>query len=138
MTPFLQRFDNVAPKSRYTPANQDVTPFSGPRCRTFFHSQQAGGSAGWWRVSRHSWVPKTDRAAGGYRSYSHTPVALLCATKNQIENEQPLIIYLPCFNHRNLLDQKKPHVQQLHFGVFREGVVQKMPALEGQFLKEIL
>ena len=28
-------------------------------------------------------------------------------------------------------------VQQLRFGVFREGVFQKMPALEGQFLKEI-
>ena len=27
--------------------------------------------------------------------------------------------------------------QQLRFGVFREGVFQKMPALEGQFLKEI-
>ena len=28
-------------------------------------------------------------------------------------------------------------VLQLRFGVFREGVFQKMPALEGQFLKEI-
>ena len=27
--------------------------------------------------------------------------------------------------------------QQLRFGIFREGVFQKMPALEGQFLKEI-
>ena len=27
--------------------------------------------------------------------------------------------------------------QKLRFGVFREGVFQKMPALEGQFLKEI-
>ena len=42
------------------------------------HSQQAGGAAGWWRVSRHFWVPKTDRATGGYRSYSHTSRATLC------------------------------------------------------------
>ena len=51
------------------------------RCRTFLrtplshipliHSRQ-GGAAGWWRVSRHFWVPKTDRATGGCRSYSHT------------------------------------------------------------------
>ena len=32
---------------------------------------------------------------------------------------------------------KQTHNQQLRFGVFREGVFQKMPALEGQFLKEI-
>ena len=30
-----------------------------------------------------------------------------------------------------------PTNQQLRFGVFREGGCQKMPALEGQFLKEI-
>ena len=32
---------------------------------------------------------------------------------------------------------EKGKTQQLRFGVFREGVFQKMPALEGQFLKEI-
>ena len=42
------------------------------------HSQQAGGAAGWWRVSQHFWVPKTDGATGGYRSYSHTSRATLC------------------------------------------------------------
>ena len=49
------------------------------RCRTFLRTplshfplirSRAGGSAGWWRVSRHFWVPKTDRATGGCRSYS--------------------------------------------------------------------
>ena len=33
--------------------------------------------------------------------------------------------------------KEKVEPQQLRFGVFREGVFQKMPALEGQFLKEI-
>ena len=53
-------------------------------------SQQAGGAAGWWRVSRHFWVLKTDRATGGYRSYAAavTPVALLCATKNLLKTSQ--------------------------------------------------
>ena len=49
-------------------------------CRTFLrtppvalssHSQQARGAAGWWRVSRHLWVPKTDRATGGSQLQSH-------------------------------------------------------------------
>ena len=35
------------------------------------------------------------------------------------------------------LEGSHPWYQQLRFGVFREGVFQKMPALEGQFLKEI-
>ena len=42
------------------------------------HWQQAGDAVGWWRVSRHFWVPKTDRATRGYRSYSHTSRATLC------------------------------------------------------------
>ena len=58
-----------------------------PPRRTFLsHSQlargQAGGggvAAGWWRVSRHFGVPKTDRATGAV-----TPVALLCATKGLV------------------------------------------------------
>ena len=36
-----------------------------------------------------------------------------------------------------VLESNLPSFQQLRFGVFREGVFQKMPALEGQFLKEI-
>ena len=48
------------------PPNQGVAPFSGPPCCTFLSFEQAGGAAGWWRVSRHFWVPKTDRTTGGY------------------------------------------------------------------------
>ena len=57
------------------------------RCRTFSpdppialssHSQQTGGAAGWWWVLRHFWIPKTDRATGGYRSYNHTSRATVC------------------------------------------------------------
>ena len=62
------------------------------RCRTFpwtpsrtflSHSQQAGGqslgggvAAGWRRVSRHFWVPKTDRATGAL-SGRHRGIASL-------------------------------------------------------------
>ena len=35
------------------------------------------------------------------------------------------------------MTEKCHFVQRLRFGVFREGVSQKTPALEGQFLKEI-
>ena len=58
-----------------------------PPRRTFLsHSQQARGrggggrcvAAGCWRVSRHFWVPKTDRATGRCRSYSHNSRATLC------------------------------------------------------------
>ena len=74
-----RRIRDVAPKSRYTPPNQGVAPFSGPPCRTFLSfAAGRGGAAGWWRVSRHFWVPKTDRATGGCRSYSHTSRATLC------------------------------------------------------------
>ena len=36
-----------------------------------FHSQQARGAAGCWRVSRHFWVPKTDRATGASQLQPH-------------------------------------------------------------------
>ena len=67
------------------PPNQGVAPFSGPppvalSCLT--RSRQGarggGGPGGWWRVSRHFWVAKTDRNTGGCRSYSHTSRATLC------------------------------------------------------------
>ena len=66
------------------------------RCRTFLwippvalscltRSRQGGPrvgvvAAGWWRVSRHFWVPKTDRATRGVET-TVTPVALHCATE---------------------------------------------------------
>ena len=37
-----------------------------------------GVAVGWWRVSWHFWVPKTDRATGGCPSYDHTSRATLC------------------------------------------------------------
>ena len=49
--------------------------------------------------------------------------------------------FLPLCSELRLLFSVMPRFvpicQQLRFGVFREGVSKKMPALEGQFLKEI-
>ena len=52
--------------SRQNPPQIKVSHLSpDPPVALSSHSQQAGGAAGWWRVSRHVWVPKTDRATGG-------------------------------------------------------------------------
>ena len=68
-------------QNRATPPQIKVSHLSpDPPVALSSHSQQAGGAAGWWRVSRHFWVPKTDRATGGIAA-TVTPVALLCATK---------------------------------------------------------
>ena len=41
-----RRIRDVAPKSRYTPANQGVAPFSGPPCRTFLSFAAGRGCGG--------------------------------------------------------------------------------------------
>ena len=74
-------------QNRATPRQNKVSHLSPePPVALSSHSQQAGGqgagvTAGWWRVSLHFWVPKTDRATRGVAA-TVTPVALLCATKN--------------------------------------------------------
>ena len=81
VAPNSRRIGDVAPKSRYTPGNQGFAPFSGPPCRTFLSFPAERGRGGLVEgirlLSRHFWVPKTDRATGGYRSYSHTSRASL-------------------------------------------------------------
>ena len=80
------RSRDVAPKSRYTPPPPQIKVSHlspDPPVVLSSHSQQAGGrgegvATGWWRVAQHFWVPKTDRATGGCRSYSHTSGATLC------------------------------------------------------------
>ena len=71
-------------KSRYTPPNEGVAPFSGPPCRTFLSLAAGRGAKG--GVSRRAGggyrgtfgFRKRDRAAGGCRSYNHTSRATLC------------------------------------------------------------
>ena len=41
-----RRIRDVAPKSRYTPPNQGVAPFSGPPCRTFLSFAAGRGRGG--------------------------------------------------------------------------------------------
>ena len=52
------------------------------------------------------------------------------------ETVLPETVFGP-FPNFNRTDSHAAPDQQLRFGFFREGVFQKMPALEGQFLKEI-
>ena len=72
----------VSRQNRATPPKSRCRTFLGPPRRTFLsHSQQAGGRAGGGcrgGLSWHFWVPKTDRATGRCRSYSHTSRATLC------------------------------------------------------------
>ena len=72
-------------QNRATPLQIKVSPFSRPPPSHFPVSFGAGKgrrgwgvAAGWWMVSRHFWVPKTDRTTGGCRSYNHTSRATLC------------------------------------------------------------
>ena len=54
--------------------HQGVEPFSGPPPVALSCRQGAWGgvvAAGWWKVSRHFWVPKTDRTTGGSQLQSH-------------------------------------------------------------------
>ena len=69
-------------KLRYTPRKIKVSHLSPePPVALSSHSKRRGPrrgvAAGWWRVLRHFWVPKTDCATGGCRSYSHTNHATL-------------------------------------------------------------
>ena len=69
-------------QNRATPPQIKVSHLSpDPPVALSSHSQQAGGAAGWWRVSRHFWVLKTDRATGGIAA-TVTPVALLFVFKH--------------------------------------------------------
>ena len=78
-------------QNRATPPQIKVSHLSpDPPVALSSHSQQAGGAAGWWRVSRHFWVPKTDRATGGYRSYSHTSRATLLETLESLNSLESL------------------------------------------------
>ena len=68
------------PQLRDTPPNQGVAPFSGrppPPRRTFLSDSKQAGGRGAGGLCRGTWVPKTDRATGGCRSYSHTSRASL-------------------------------------------------------------
>ena len=57
-------------QNRATPPQIKVSHLS-PDAPVAGRGPSGGGgvAAGWWRVSRYCWVPKTDRATGGCRSY---------------------------------------------------------------------
>ena len=76
-TPFLYNAPSMHTVD--TPPQIKVSHLSLDPPRRRQGAKEGGGvPAGWWRVSRHFWVPKTDRATGGCRSYSHTSRATLC------------------------------------------------------------
>ena len=76
-------------QNRATPPQIKVSHLSpDPPVALSSRSQQAGGAAGWWRVSRHFSVPKTDRATRGIAA-TVTPVALLCAVVGAASREWP-------------------------------------------------
>ena len=74
----FRRIRDVAPKSRYTPPNQGVTPFSGTPVALFYLRSRQGAKGGCCGGLVEGiaalWVPKMDRAI--------IQVALLCATKS--------------------------------------------------------
>ena len=78
-----RRIRDVAPKSRYTPPNQGVAPFSGPPCRTFLSFAAGRGRGGLAEgIAALLGSENGSRYRGGIAA-TVTPVALLCATKTQ-------------------------------------------------------
>ena len=81
-----RRIRDVAPKSRYTPPNQGVAPFSGPPVGLSSHPRQAGGQGGCRGglvkgIAALFCSENGSRYMGGVAA-TITPVALLCACED--------------------------------------------------------
>ena len=82
------------------------------------------------KADEHLWKPKLPVLPLGGAPFLCIPEAISATL------QKGLATFNPQFLNR-IWKVPKGILQQLRFGVFREGVFQKMPALEGQFLKEI-